>query len=132
MSPKEFLSARAHKSELGVAVFVKDKWQNTSPVMLSSEPVVETHFRVEQVLRWSQAIDMAIQCIEEHERTIKPTPALSDALNELSMLQGRLEGMAEDCHRMHKEVVEHISEHQPDLMQDYLSAFTRAVGQGDL
>lgn len=132
MAPKDFLSARAHKSDLGVAVFVKDKWNNTSPVMLSSEPVVESHFRVEQILRWTQAIDSAIQCIEEHERTIKPTAVLNDALNDLSMLQARLEGMAEDCHRMHKEVVEHISEHQPDMMQDYLSAFSKAVGQGDV
>lgn len=125
-------SVRARKSELGVAVFANDRWDNSLPVMLGSEPVIESTFRIEALLRYIQAIETAMQCIEEHEREIKPSSALSDALNELQCLQWRMEQMAEDGRKMHAAVVEHISEHQPDMMQDYLSAFTKALGQGDL
>jgi len=132
MSSLPFKSVRAHKSELGIAVFARDRWSNSLPIMLGSEPVVDSTFRVESLLCYCQALELAMQCIEDHAREIKPTPALSDALNELQKLQWRFEAMAEDARQMHAAVVEHISCSQPEMMQDYLSAFTKAVGQGDV
>lgn len=122
----------AIKTEHGVAVFTRDEWNDRQPVMLSSQPVVNGTFRMCHLTEWANALDYAIKLIENHQHVIKPTAESDNALNALSYLQGNLESLVEQGLRQHKEVTEKISTDKPDLMQDYLSAFTAAVGKGEV
>jgi len=47
-------------------------------------------------------------------------------------LQHRFERMADDANAMHKAIVNHMAQEKPELMQSYLSAFSKAVGQGEV
>lgn len=119
-------------TEHGLAVFIRSQWTDSLPVMLSSHPVVEARLKVSDVLEYMQAIEMAVSCVREHQQEIKPSPAIVDALNTLDHLQWKLERMANEASAMHASVVEHMAEHKPEIMQDYLSAFSKAVGEGEV
>lgn len=122
----------AIKTEHGVAVFARDEWNDRQPVMLSSQPVANGTFRMCQLAEWTNALAYAIDLIESHQHVIKPTAESDDAVNALSYLQGKLESLIEEGIQQHKQVVERISTDKPDLMQDYLSAYTAAVGKGEV
>lgn len=116
----------------GLAVFIRSQWTDSLPVMLSSHPVVEARLKVSEVLEYIQAIEEAVECVRVHQEQIKPCFAIIDALDTLEHLQGRLERMANDASKMHASVVRHMAEHNPEIMQDYLSAFSKAVGEGEV
>jgi hypothetical protein len=123
---------RAHKSELGLSVFVADEWQNRHPAMLASSPVIDGVFRIEQLVEWTQALDTAIEMLESEHYGGKSVEVLEDAANSLSYLLGKLDHLVQESRKQHEQIVERMAEEQPNLMQDYLSAFAAAVGRGDL
>lgn len=100
--------------------------------MLSSHPVVEARFKVSDILEYVQAIEEAVECVRAHQEQIKPCFAIIDALDTLEHLQGRLERTANDASKMHASVLEHMAEHNPEIMQDYLSALSKAMGEGEV
>ena len=57
---------------------------------------------------------------------------METAINELNSLQIRLDNMARQSAAVHAEVVERMAQDKPEMMQHYLSAFTKAVGQGEV
>jgi len=116
----------------GLAVFIRSQWTDSLPVMLSSQPVVESRLKVSDVLEYAQAIEAAVDCLREHQKAIKPSPSTIDALDTLDHLQWKLERMANEASKMHASVVEHMAEHKPEIMQDYLTAFSKAVGEGEV
>jgi hypothetical protein len=128
----EVTSARAHDSGQGVAVFFKDAWNHQRAAMIVGSPVVEGMFRMAQLMEWTNALAIAIETLDDMQMETRPIAQLNNAANSLSFLQGKLEMMLEEGYEQHRQVVPIISENQPDLMQAYLSAFTAAVGQGDL
>jgi hypothetical protein len=127
----EVTSAKAYDSDQGVAVFFKDRWDHQRAAMIVSSPVVEGMFRMAQLMEWVNALSVAIETLDAIPVGTKPIAQLNNAANSLSFLQGKLETMLEEGYEQHRQVVPIISEHQPDLMQAYLSAFTAAVGQGE-
>ncbi len=126
------LSVSGHASERGLSVFVKNILGNTVPVMFADEPVAEGIFRISELLSACQALETAL-CIMEGERSnVRPYPELDTAINELNNLQLRLDNMVRQTAAVHAEVVEHMAQDKPEMMQHYLSAFTKAVGQGEV
>jgi len=119
-------------TEHGLAVFIRSQWTDSLPVMLSNEPVVETRLKVSDILEYVQAIEQALDCMREHQREIKPSPTVAAAFDTLDCLRWKLERMADNAGKMHASVLEHMSQHKPEIMQDYLSAFTKAIGQGEV
>jgi hypothetical protein len=126
------LSVSGHASERGLSVFAKNILGNTVPVMFADEPVAEGVFRVSELLSACQALETAL-CIMEGERSnVRPYAELETAINELNNLQLRLDGMARQSAATHAEVVEHMAQEEPEMMPMYLSAFAKAVGQGEV
>lgn len=119
-------------TEHGLAVFIRSQWTESLPVMLSSHPVVEVRFKVSEILEYAQAIEAAVDCLREHQKQIKPSASTIDALDTLDHLQWKLERMAQEASKMHASVVEHMAQNKPELMQDYLAAFSAAVGEGEV
>lgn len=122
----------AVKTQMGLAVFTQDDLGIRQPAMLSNQPVVAGIFRMCQLAEWANALDFAIRLVEENQHVLKPTNESDDALNALSYLQGKIEGLIEDGMRQHKEVAEKMSTEKPDLMQEYLASFAAAVGKGEV
>ena len=119
-------------TEHGLAVFIRSQWTDSLPVMLSSKPVVETRLKVDDILGYIQSIAFAVQCIDDLTQQVKPSPSMIDALNTLEHLQWKLERMAKDATNMHAAVVERMAIDKPEIMQAYLSAFSAAVGEGEV
>jgi len=126
------LSVSGHANKRGLSVFAKNILGNTVPVMFSDEPVTEGIFRVSELISACQALETAL-CIMEGERSnVRPYPELENAINDLNNLQLRLDSMVRQTAAVHAEVVEHMAQDEPEMMQYYLSAFTKAVGQGEV
>lgn len=126
------LSVSGHASERGLSVFAKNVLGNTVPVMFSDEPVIEGVFRVSELFSACQALEVAL-CLMEGERSkVRPYAALDDAICQLNHLQLRLDSMVRQAAAIHGEVVEHIAVDKPEMMQSYLSAFSKAVGAGEV
>ena len=126
------LSVSGHASERGLSVFAKNILGNTVPVMFGDEPVVEGTFRVSELLSTCQALETAMCMMEGERSNVRPHAALDDAINQLNNLQLRLDGMAKQAAVMHGEVVERMATDKPEMMQSYLSAFSKAVGEGEV
>lgn len=125
-------SVSAVKTDFGLAVVTQDDLGIRQPAMLSNQPVVNGTFRMCQLAEWANALSFAIRLVEENQHVLKPTNESEDALNELSYLQGKIEGLIEDGMRQHKEVTEKMSVTKPELMQEYLASFAAAVGNGEV
>jgi len=70
--------------------------------------------------------------MEGERSNVRPHAALDDAINQLNNLQLCLDGMAKQAAVMHGEVVERMATDKPEMMQSYLSAFSKAVGEGEV
>ena len=126
------LSVSGHASERGLSVFVKNILGNTVPVMFTDEPVAEGIFRISELLSACQALETAL-CIMEGERSnVRPYPELDTAINELNNLQLGLDSMVRQTADVQSEVVQQLAQDKPEMMQHYLSAFAKAVGQGEV
>lgn len=126
------VSVSGHTSNRGLAVFAKNILGNTVPVMFCSEPVVEGVFRVNELLRTCQSLETALCALEGQRSDVGPSTMLDNAINDLNHLQIRLDALIRDSSVMHGSVVECMAVEKPDLMQAYLSAFAKAVGQGEV
>jgi len=126
------LSVSGHASERGLSVFVKNIVGNTVPVMFGDEPVVEGVFRVSELLSACQALETALQIMEDERSSVRPHAELDNAINHVNNLHLRLDNMARQSAVVHAEVVERMAQDKPEMMQHYLSAFTKAVGQGEV
>jgi hypothetical protein len=126
------VSVSGHTSDRGISVFAKNILGNTVPVMFGGEPVVEGVFRVDELLRACQALETAICTLEGQRSDVGPSLMLDNAINDLNALQLRLDSLVRDSATMHGSVVECMAVEKPDLMQSYLSAFAKAVGQGEV
>jgi hypothetical protein len=126
------ISVSGHTSDRGLSVFAKNSLGNTVPVMFGNEPVTDGVFRVDELLRAHQALETAICALEGQRLDLGPSAMLDNAINELNYLQIRLDGMVKSSAVMHGSVVECMAVEKPDLMQSYLSAFAKAVGQGEV
>ena len=119
-------------TDYGLAVFIRSQWTDSLPVMLSSQPIVEARLKVTDILEYIQAIEQAVECLREHQQQIKPSFTTIDALDTLDHLQWKFERMASEASNMHASIVEYMAEHKPEIMQEYLTAFTKAVGEGEV
>lgn len=126
------LSVSGHTSERGLSVFVKNILGNTVPVMFGDEPVAEGVFRISELLSACQALETALQIMEDERSSVRPHGELDTAINDLNTLHLRLDNMVRQTAAVHAEVVEHMAQDKPEMMQHYLSAFTKAVGQGEV
>lgn len=126
------VSVSGHTSERGMSVFAKNILGNTVPVMFGGEPVVEGVFRVDELLRACQALETALCALEGQRSDVGPSAMLDNAINDLNYLQVRLDSLVQASAVMHGSVVECMAVEKPDLMQSYLSAFAKAVGQGEV
>lgn len=126
------LSVSGHATERGLSVFAKNILGNTVPVMFSDEPVIEGVFRVSELLSACQALETALQIMEDERLSVRPNGELDAAIDELNSLHLRLDSMARRASTTHAEVVEHMAQEEPEMMPMYLSAFSKAVGQGEV
>jgi len=126
------VAVSGHTSDRGMSVFAKNVLGNTVPVMFSGEPVVEGVFRVDELLRACQSLETALCALEGQRLDVGPSAMLDNAINDLNYLQIRLDALVRDSAVMHGSVVECMAVEKPDLMQAYLSAFAKAVGQGEV
>lgn len=126
------LSVSGHATERGLSVFAKNILGNTVPVMFSDEPVAEGVFRVSELMSACQALETALQIMEDERSSVRPRSELDDAIDHLNNLHLRLDGMVRQTAAMHAEVVEHMAQDEPEMMPMYLSAFAKAVGQGEV
>lgn len=121
---------RGVSTDNGLAIFIRSQWADCLPVMLSNQPVVEAKINVSDLLEYCQALELAEKCIEE--RFTKPSPSIVNSRETLRNLRWKMEQLADSASEMHAAVVEHMAQEVPELMSEYLSAFSAAVGQGDL
>lgn len=126
------VSVSGHTSDRGMSVFAKNILGNTVPVMFGGEPVIEGVFRVDELLRACQALETALCTLEGQRSDVGPSLMLDNAINDLNHLQIQLDSLVRDSATMHGSVVECMAVEKPDLMQSYLSAFAKAVGQGEV
>lgn len=114
----------------GLSIFIRSQWSDCLPVMLSNQPVVEAKINVSDLLEYCQALELAEECIEQ--QFAKPSPSIVKSKETLRNLRWKMEQLADSASEMHAAVVERMSQEVPELMPEYLSAFSAAVGQGDL
>ena len=126
------LSVSGHATERGLSVFAKNILGNTVPVMFSDEPVAEDVFRLTELLSACQALETALQIMEDERLSVRPHGELDDAIDHLNNLHLRLDSMVRQTAAVHAEVVEHMAQDEPEMMPMYLSAFAKAVGQGEV
>jgi hypothetical protein len=126
------MSVSGHTTHRGLSVFAKNILGNTVPVMFSDVPVVEGVFCVGELMSACQALESALCLMEEERVKVRPHAELDSAIEALNELHIRLDGMARHASAMHGEVVECMATEKPEMMQHYLSAFTKAVGQGEV
>lgn len=126
------LSVSGHANARGLSVFAKNILGNTSPVMFSNEPVIEGVFRIGELMSACQALETAMSIMEGERSDVRPHAALDNAINQLNNLQLRLDSMVRQSAVIHAEVVEHMAQDEPEMMRHYLSAFAKAVGQGEV
>lgn len=134
----QVVSVSGHTTERGTSVFANTVFGNKIPVMFANEPVVEGVFRVDELLSACQALETALSALEHQRGDIGPCSTISDAITSLNWMQIRLEGLLRQGEAMHKSVVECLTDERDKaskhshLMQDYLSAFAKAVGEGEV
>jgi Zn-dependent oligopeptidase len=116
----------------GLAVFIQSQLTDTLPVMIGSQPIIESKFKVEELLDYIQAMEVAIETMKNEAEETKHPATIVNAINSMEWLQHRFERMADDANAMHKAIVSHMAQEKPELMQGYLSAFSKAVGQGEV
>ena len=125
-------SARALPTEFGLGVRVVDEFGSSNFAMLGGAPMVTGSFRLVQLLGWAEAIRTAIDCLEAQHFNGETIGELDQAANSLSYLLGQVESMIDESKNHHATIVELISINQPDLVQQYLASFSKAVGLGEV
>lgn len=130
---KGITSTRVHSFEdHGTSVFFRDSLGKECVGMLGDQPMVEAVLRVKDLMRWVEALEVALESIETEIARVKPTEQSKKAVQSLHCLQLDMEALIKHSHVMHSAIVESLAEEAPQMMQSYLSAFSSVVGKGEV
>lgn len=116
-------------SEIGPTVFANDEHGIARMVMLTGTPMTSVSMSLSDILEFVQSIDSVIGALPVDQLEAVAT---NNAVASLQRLKWKLEFFSEEASKQHARVVEKMSVDSPDLLQDYLKAFSAAVGQGDV
>lgn len=130
---KGITRTRIHSFEgSGTSVFFCDSLGKECVGMIGDQPMVEAVLRVKDLMRWMEALEVAMESLEGDIARVKPTEHLRDALHSLHCLQLDMDALIKHSHVMHSAIVNSLAEEAPQMMQSYLSAFSCAVGKGEV